>query len=80
MKLKIKAFGIAREIVGSAEVELDVDNPINVEQLRELLTQKYPEFRSLRSMFLAVNNAYANDTATLAEHDEIALIPPVSGG
>jgi len=44
------------------------------------LKDKYPKFRELRSLYVAVNSEYAKDHYVLKEQDEIAIIPPVSGG
>ena len=41
---------------------------------------RYPKMKALSSMMVAVNNSYAPDDLELKEGDEIALIPPVSGG
>ncbi len=51
-----------------------------VSDLRKALSAKYPALDKLNSLFIAVNRAYAEDATTLKETDEIALIPPVSGG
>lgn len=51
-----------------------------VGELRQCLVSKYPQLKGLRSLFIAVNHTYAEDTLRLTEADEIALIPPVSGG
>jgi molybdopterin synthase sulfur carrier subunit len=40
----------------------------------------YPNLKGLKSLLIAVNNEYAEDSVELLESDEIALIPPVSGG
>ena len=79
MKYKIKAFGITKDILGGKETVIETSGK-TVGELRQELQQKYPELQGLRSLFIAVNHAYADDTAAIAEHDEIALIPPVSGG
>jgi len=79
MKHKIKLFGIAREIVGGREVIINT-NGGTVGELRNELISAYPQLADLRSLFIAVNLHYANDTLVLGESDEIALIPPVSGG
>ena len=42
--------------------------------------ERYPALRELSSLALAVNQAYARDKDPVHESDEIALIPPVSGG
>ncbi len=79
MKLKIKTFGIARDIMGGKEVEIEIGGN-TVSLLRSSLLKKYPELENLRSLFIAVNQNYSEDTTQLVESDEIALIPPVSGG
>ena len=80
MKLRIKAFGIAREIVGKSNLVLDVNEGASVQEMKVILFQHYPNLESLTSMFVAVNHSYADDYTILGEEDEIALIPPVSGG
>jgi molybdopterin synthase sulfur carrier subunit len=79
MHIKIKAFGITKEIVGAREFVLDLDGQ-TVAQLRARLTANYPALASLKSLMIAVNNNYAEDSEVLQHTDEIALIPPVSGG
>ena len=79
MKCKIKTFGIARDILGSKELTMEI-NGNTVIDLRDTLTQQYPKLASLNSLFIAVNQSYAADEMELKESDEVALIPPVSGG
>jgi len=79
MKLKIKTFGISRDILGGREVELDM-NGTSVGDLRRALSTQYPPLDRLNSLFIAVNQEYAPDEKVLSATDEIALIPPVSGG
>jgi len=77
--MKIKCFGIARDIVGSSELQLD--SPVStVLELRAALADTYPETKNLQHWMVAVNQSYADDTVALTATDEIALIPPVSGG
>lgn len=75
----IKAFGITKEILGGKEMVVEV-NGTTVAELRHYLNEKYPQLIGLRSLFIAVNNSYAQEDTNLNETDEIALIPPVSGG
>lgn len=79
MKLKVKAFGISRDILGGREVDLEISGN-TVADLRHHLTTHYPALIKLNSLFIAVNQDYAADQKELHERDEIALIPPVSGG
>ncbi len=78
-KLKLKAFGIAREILGGREVEI-VSSAQKVGDLRVGLLNAYPKLQGLKSFMIAVNQTYAADEILISEGDELALIPPVSGG
>jgi molybdopterin synthase sulfur carrier subunit len=78
-KYRIRAFGITKDILGGKEQVVEVD-VTTVGGLKEYLTDQYPALAGLRSLFIAVNGNYADETAVLNESDEIALIPPVSGG
>jgi molybdopterin synthase sulfur carrier subunit len=79
MKVKVKTFGITRDMLGDREVEIVADGN-SVADLRRHLLTRYPALVGLRSLFIAVNQNYADESLLLHEHDEIALIPPVSGG
>lgn len=75
-------FGIARDIVGETILKFSVENkaPSSVSELKQLLSETYPEFGRLSSLAVAVNSEYADDAVVLHSTDEIAIIPPVSGG
>ena len=77
---QVKLFAQARDLAGSAEVTLP-QAVATVAQLRRELTQRLPALASLvaRSA-IAVNGVYATDDTPLGPDDELALIPPVSGG
>jgi molybdopterin synthase sulfur carrier subunit len=75
----IKAFGITREILGARENVFELDGE-TVGSLRNALRKRYPSLLDIRSLMIAVNNNYADDSLPISESDEIALIPPVSGG
>jgi len=80
MKLTIALFGITREIVGRPTLELTTSDGQSVQNLLAELRQQYPALGKLSSLAVAVNNDYVTDDTALHERDEIALIPPVSGG
>lgn len=80
MKLKILAFGITKDIFGASEKELEVQDDLNVIQLKEILEKNFPQLIKLKSYFIAVNEEYAEDDQIIVNTDEIAVIPPVSGG
>jgi sulfur-carrier protein len=76
---RIKAFGVTREIFGAREITVSCAGQ-TVAALKEALYANYPPLSDLRSIFIAVNNTYADDQHLIHETDEIAIIPPVSGG
>lgn len=80
MNLTIALFGIAREIVGQSQLELTLPVDTSVQQLLSQLQEQYPGLSQLSSLAVARNNEYAQGEELLQERDEIALIPPVSGG
>ncbi|GAB4495863.1 MAG: molybdopterin converting factor subunit 1 [Saprospiraceae bacterium] len=80
MNLQIRAFGIARDILGDRLIAIETPAGATVGDLKNILLEKYPAFESLSSLLIAVNAEYSSDSHILSEQDEIALIPPVSGG
>ncbi len=80
MTLDILAFGIAKDIFGGSSISLELTNDATVYNLKYMLEQQYPKLKQLASYMIAVNNEYALPGDTVHERDEIAIIPPVSGG
>lgn len=80
MKINVLAFGIAKDIFGKSSVSLELANDANVYNLKYSLEHQYPRLKQLASYMVAVNNEYALPGDTIHESDEIAIIPPVSGG
>lgn len=75
----MKLFGIAREIVGSSSIVIEEAIP-TVEKLLDHLKSEYTQLNKLTSLLVAVNSEYASADAEIGTNDEIAIIPPVSGG
>ncbi|GJM28383.1 MAG: molybdopterin synthase sulfur carrier subunit [Cyclobacteriaceae bacterium] len=80
MKIQVLLFGIARDIVGSSQLSLSHDGALDVKTFKQILKDKYPKMSHLSYFKVAVNQEFAKDDRVLNEGDEIALIPPVSGG
>ncbi|HYI78762.1 MAG TPA: MoaD/ThiS family protein [Chryseolinea sp.] len=78
-RYKIRAFGITKELLGGREANIEIKGD-TVGALRTALNEKFPQLLDLRSLLIAVNNDYADEDVRLTPADEIALIPPVSGG
>jgi molybdopterin converting factor subunit 1 len=80
MKIKVLAFGISKDIFGGSSISLELANDATVYNLQYVLERQYPRLQQLASYMVAVNNEYALPGDTIHERDEIAIIPPVSGG
>ncbi len=81
MMVQIFLFAAAKEIVGAANLELSLDDPSTVGDLKQKLRDQYPSIQSLldRSA-VAVGQQYVQDNEPLFDGAEVGLIPPVSGG
>lgn len=82
LKMDILFFGIAKDIVGSSQITLsnEFKDLNSVAALKAQLIHSYPDLSKLTSLAVAVNSEYAEDDVSLSKDDEIAIIPPVSGG
>ncbi len=75
----ILLFGAAKDIAG-VPVLNKPEHITDVATLKAWLFELYPSLQQLRSVMIAVNRTYATDTQVISSQDEIAVIPPVSGG
>ena len=80
LDITVLAFGIAKEILGKSSIQFKVEEGEHVGGLKQKLTRAYPEFQKLVSFSVAVNQEYQEDNFILSANDEVAIIPPVSGG
>lgn len=82
--VRLLLFAKARELAGASEVSLQV--PVvfrDVEELKQTIFSTFPKLRVLQhSAVVAVNEVYveAGAEVTLRPGDEVAFIPPISGG
>ena len=79
MKVNILAFGIAKGIFGTNKLTIEFEGSTS-EDLKNYLEKQFPRLKHLPTYMLAVNSEYASDTIKIKSEDEIAIIPPVSGG
>jgi molybdopterin converting factor subunit 1 len=81
MTITVKLFAAAREMIGSETVSLELPESATIADAKRILIEQYPQLEKLllRSV-IARNQEYALDTDEIASSDELAIIPPVSGG
>ena len=80
MKYRINLFGVTKDIIGNNITEVEMGQLSDVQTVLEKLKTNFPKLQAIKSLMIAVNSEYAEGDLLLNEQDEIALIPPVSGG
>ncbi len=81
MRVRVRLFAAAREIVGLGEVSVELSEGSTVGDLVEQMFTQYPGLRGIGdALVFAVNREVTPRTVSLQEGDEVGVIPPVSGG
>lgn len=81
MRVTIRLFARLRDLAGSGELVRDVPPPATVQTVWRTLVTEMPALGEYeRTMSVAVNADYSRMTASVNEGDEVAFLPPVSGG
>lgn len=79
--VNVHLFARARDLAGTAVVQLDLSDGATVGDVRKQLALRFPALGPLlQRSALAVNNEFADDSQAVVAGAEIALLPPVSGG
>jgi molybdopterin synthase catalytic subunit len=81
VQVTVRLFGVVREAAGARELRIELPAGAKVSDLRALLERDQPLLRSLGSRLrVAVNQELSAEVRSLREGDEVAFLPPVSGG
>src|SRR5712692_8030863 len=81
MRVKVLFFGMLKDIVGSGEEQLNVSEGAQLENIFDHYAGRFPRLRELAgSIVLARNHEFSDVSAGVSEGDEVAFLPPVSGG
>ena len=81
IKVRVRCFAAVREIVGVSELLIDLPEGSTLMELIHQLQGQFPRLQALTGYLLfSVNREYASPDTRLAGGDEVAFIPPVSGG
>ena len=81
MRARVRLFARLSELAGTRETEVELGEGLSVGDAYRLLCQRYPDLADYsHSLMFAVNAHYVSPEHPLADGDELALIPPVSGG
>jgi molybdopterin synthase catalytic subunit len=81
MRVTVRLFGSVRDEIGAKELSVALEEGAAVMELRALLARQHPSLERLGDRLrMAVNHVLAPEDAVLRDGDEVALLPPVSGG
>jgi|SRR5580658_1090902 molybdopterin converting factor subunit 1 len=81
VRVKVLFFGMLKDVVGRAEDQLDLDNGATLGGVFDHYCRRFPRMREMAgSILLARNQEFAGPATELADRDEVAFLPPVSGG
>jgi molybdopterin synthase catalytic subunit len=81
VRIRVLFFGVLRDVVGVREDSLDVPEGGRLDTVFEHYATRFPKLREMAaSTVLALNQQFSSPSAPLAEGDEVAFLPPVSGG
>ena len=81
LKVKLIFFATCRDITGVKEMDYEVDDQATLSELKKQLYVEHPKLKPLeKTLSFAVNTEYVGDSVRLCCGDEVAFIPPVSGG
>jgi molybdopterin converting factor subunit 1 len=80
-KITVRLFANLREVVGEREITVTVPSGVTVSCLNNEIFRKYPQLKSFSNKFVtSVNCKVTTGDTIITSSDEIALLPPVSGG
>jgi len=81
MRVTVRLFARLRDISGSGELSRDVEENATIRSVWRRLVDEFPELAEYeRSISSAVNADYARMDQAVHDGDEVAFLPPVSGG
>jgi molybdopterin converting factor subunit 1 len=81
MRVRVLLFAILRDLAGTGEVLLELEQGATAQSAADALAERHPSLKQyLSRIAFAVNRQYMPASIELHEDDEVALIPPVSGG
>jgi molybdopterin converting factor subunit 1 len=80
-KVRVRLFARLGELAGTRELVMETGEGLTAADVYRLLCERHPEMAGMDcSLMYAVNAEYVGPDHPLRDGDELALIPPVSGG
>jgi molybdopterin converting factor subunit 1 len=81
MRVTVRLFAKLRDVIGTGELLREVPEPATAHAVWNAMVAEWPALREYeKTMSVAVNAEYSRMTASVHDGDEVAFMPPVSGG
>ena len=81
MAVTVKFFGAAADLAGVREIEVSVEAGATLASLWTIVAERHPALSPMQdALAYAINNEYAKWPDAVHPGDEVAVLPPVSGG
>ncbi len=80
LSIKVKVFASSRELLGKDEIRVSLANQNTVGDLKKRILEMHPTLSKKPTFVVAVNHKVADDSTIINHLDEVAILPPVSGG
>jgi len=81
MKVEVLFFGVSHDLTGFGRESLEIETGTTLQAVRGMYEDRFPALREMaRSLLAAVNQEIAEPSRILSDGDEVAFMPPVSGG
>jgi molybdopterin converting factor subunit 1 len=81
--ITLKYFASLRDIAEKEEDSLDIENPITIDQLSDIISKTMPKMGAIireKKVMISVNEEMASADTIIHDGDEVAFLPPFSGG
>jgi molybdopterin synthase catalytic subunit len=81
MRVRVLFFGILKDLTGHTEDQIQLSSPARVSSVFDYYAERFPKIRAMSSsIVMARNQEFSPLTAPVSDGDEVAFLPPVSGG
>lgn len=77
--MRILIFGKLGDVINASEIIIEIENPTRIQSFKTILFEKYPALK-VEKFAISVNQILAKDDTIIHNNDELALLPPFSGG
>ena len=81
--VRVRFFAMLRDRIGREAVDIPVEGEISLERLEEIIAETFPQLREYlrgRRVLVSVNQEFAAPDTIVRDGDEVAFLPPFSGG